>query len=139
MTHYDWVIAAITVGSLTGAILAGAYAIEQRSQRQAQQRRAEEAEMWLMPADEEVVALRQRLAAQQRRNRSLQQMYAALLVSAADTCLWRLDDDGYYATQCGQAYTAFDEGLSENHYRYCPWCGRAIVEAHDAEEQSEDE
>lgn len=79
MTHYDWVIAAITVGSLTGAILAGAYAIEQRRQRQVQHRRAEEAEMWLMLADEEVAVLRQRLAALERRNRSLQQMYAALV------------------------------------------------------------
>lgn len=58
---------------------------------------------------------------------------------AKGICLWRLDVDGYYATQCGQAFTAFAEGLNENHYRYCPWCGRAIVEAHDDEEQSEDE
>lgn len=49
------------------------------------------------------------------------------------SCTWRLDDDGYYATQCGQAFTAFAEGLDGNHYRYCPWCGRAIVEAHDDE------
>lgn len=64
---------------------------------------------------------------------------ADMVLNAADTCLWTLHADGYYATQCGQAFTAFDEGLNENHYRYCPWCGRAIVEAHDAEEQSEDE
>lgn len=64
---------------------------------------------------------------------------ADMVLNAADTCLWTLHADGYYETQCGQAYTAFDGGLDENHYRYCPWCGRAIVEAHDAEEQSEDE
>lgn len=79
MAYYNWVIAVIAVGSLTGAILAVAYAIKQRRQRQAQQRRAEEAEMWLMLADEEVAVLRQRLAALERRNRSLQQMYAALV------------------------------------------------------------
>lgn len=57
----------------------------------------------------------------------------------ADTCLWRLDADGYYATQCGQAYTAFAEGLDENHYRYCPSCGGTIVSASEVLAQMEDE
>lgn len=55
----------------------------------------------------------------------------------ADTCLWTLHADGYYETQCGQAYTAFAEGLDENHYRYCPSCGGTIVSASEVLAQME--
>lgn len=37
MAYYNWVIAVIAVGSLTGAILAVAYAIKQRRNRSLQQ------------------------------------------------------------------------------------------------------
>lgn len=57
-----------------------------RRECERQQRRAEEAEMWLLLADEEVAVLRQRLAAQMRRNRSLQQMYAALVQESVSLC-----------------------------------------------------
>lgn len=43
-----------------------------------QQRRAEEAELWLMLADEEIAAVRKRLADVERRHGNLQQMYAQL-------------------------------------------------------------
>lgn len=46
-------------------------------------------------------------------------------------CVW--EQQGYYEpeyweTECGQAYVWFEGGLSENHYRFCPNCGRPIQE-----------
>lgn len=45
-------------------------------------------------------------------------------------CVWELQNDNYepayWATECGQAYMWFEGGLSENHYHFCPNCGRPI-------------
>ncbi len=46
-------------------------------------------------------------------------------------CVW--EQQGYYEpeyweTECGQAYVWLEGGLSENHYHFCPNCGRPIQE-----------
>lgn len=79
MPLYDWVCAALLVGSMAGTILAGACAIEQRSQRQAQQRRAEEAEMWADEYQRQACELQQQIARLQRQRDRQQALYAALV------------------------------------------------------------
>lgn len=51
---------------------------EARRECAQQQRRAEEAEMWLLLADAEIAAVRRRLADVERRHGNLQQLYAQL-------------------------------------------------------------
>ena len=44
-------------------------------------------------------------------------------------CTWKLvdDDDNVWATDCDNLHQFFDGGPKENHYRYCPYCGKEIV------------
>lgn len=42
-------------------------------------------------------------------------------------CEWVEDKDGDWKAACGQGFTLFDGAPEENHYRYCPNCGKKIV------------
>jgi len=47
-------------------------------------------------------------------------------------CQWRQskdrDEDGIYSTSCGGMFY-FDNGsLSDNEFKFCPYCGREIEE-----------
>ena len=44
------------------------------------------------------------------------------------SCVWTPDDDGVYETGCGQAHMFEDGGPSENHYRFCPYCGYPLAQ-----------
>lgn len=79
MPLYDLVLAVLLFGSVSGAILAGAYAIEQRGLRQAEQRRAEEAEMWADEYQRQACELQQQIARLQRQRDRQQALYAALV------------------------------------------------------------
>jgi DNA-directed RNA polymerase subunit RPC12/RpoP len=52
-------------------------------------------------------------------------------LSIRETCTWKFYEDewsSYYETNCGRAYV-FDFGtLTENNYKFCPYCGKRIVE-----------
>ena len=52
-------------------------------------------------------------------------------LSIRKTCTWKYEcpyEIGYYDTECGTAYY-FEEGtIEENDYRFCPYCGKRIVE-----------
>lgn len=52
-------------------------------------------------------------------------------LSVRNTCEWEFYEDewsSYYETDCSQA-CCFDFGtLAENHYKFCPYCGKRIVE-----------
>lgn len=39
------------------------------------------------------------------------------------TCTWTEDDDGYYETSCGEMHVFITGTPSENHYKFCPYCG----------------
>ena len=43
-------------------------------------------------------------------------------------CIWTQDDDGVWHTACGQAHVFDTAGPAENHHRYCPYCGKPLVE-----------
>jgi len=42
-------------------------------------------------------------------------------------CEWVENKDGDWNAACGQGFTLFDGAPEENHYRYCPNCGKKIV------------
>lgn len=44
-------------------------------------------------------------------------------------CAWKYDDvDDYFATSCGKKY-CFNHGhIKENHFKFCPLCGKKIKE-----------
>lgn len=42
-----------------------------------------------------------------------------------DVCEWKLDDEEY-ETGCNQNHIIFDGSLSDNDYKYCPYCGKKI-------------
>lgn len=45
----------------------------------------------------------------------------------SDTCEWKYDNDGYWHTECSNAYFFELGGPADNHYRFCPYCGMEIV------------
>lgn len=58
----------------------------------------------------------------------------------AETCQWAIDDVGgesLYETQCGHAFEFNDEGCDENGFRWCPYCGKPIVETRTSEDEAD--
>ena len=47
-----------------------------------------------------------------------------------DTCTWTQDDEGgeLYSTECGKSFYFTDEGPTENEFRFCPYCGKTLIE-----------
>jgi len=43
-------------------------------------------------------------------------------------CVWREDEYGLWWTDCHEIHEFFDGTPSENHYKYCPYCGHKIKE-----------
>jgi hypothetical protein len=45
-----------------------------------------------------------------------------------EKCEWKEDAlSGEWITQCGEKHEFIDDGPQENHYRFCPHCGKAIL------------
>ncbi len=42
-------------------------------------------------------------------------------------CKWK-EDDGFYATECEHGFYFNDDGIDENNFIYCPYCGKRIQE-----------
>lgn len=42
------------------------------------------------------------------------------------TCLWSEDDEGNWHTYCGQIHQFINGAPEENHYLYCPYCGKPL-------------
>lgn len=44
-------------------------------------------------------------------------------------CEWTYDDsDCYYKTTCEQAFSFIEDGVNENKFQFCPYCGNRVVE-----------
>ena len=59
------------------------------------------------------------------------------------TCDWTHDENGPDETQCGHAFEFTYDGVKENDFKFCPFCGGAIVVKeklcdHDWEEKHDD-
>lgn len=46
--------------------------------------------------------------------------------SACSVCVWTEDDDGNWFTACGEGQVFTTGNVTENHYKFCPYCGKAI-------------
>ncbi len=44
-------------------------------------------------------------------------------------CAWSPDDDGIYGTSCGHFHEFIFGATGDNGFRFCPYCGGAIVES----------
>ncbi|OPY83175.1 MAG: hypothetical protein A4E71_02930 [Smithella sp. PtaU1.Bin162] len=43
-----------------------------------------------------------------------------------EVCSWKIDDDGFWMTSCGNAHCFIEGNIRQNKYKYCPYCGQAI-------------
>ena len=50
---------------------------------------------------------------------------------SAASCTWTEDDEGNWHTKCGQAHQFINGTPKENHYGFCPYCGKEICEGGD--------
>jgi len=45
-------------------------------------------------------------------------------------CVWSCNEDEYgtYLTQCGHCFECTTDGIKENRFKFCPFCGKSIEE-----------
>lgn len=73
--------------------------------------------------------------------RSLEQNIQAI---EPENCVWTecrggtWEEDIYWDTSCKQAYVIIEGTLSENHYNFCPNCGKRIKEIPLSQEVEDD-
>lgn len=63
-----------------------------------------------------------------------------IVTSEEPICTWTYDD--YHCkwdTGCDDAFCFENDGPADNHYRFCPACGRRIVEVRTAVDGEDDE
>lgn len=51
----------------------------------------------------------------------------------SNSCTWESDDDGIWNTACGQAFLFNDDGPTANGFKFCPYCGRPLIQVKPAE------
>jgi len=55
-----------------------------------------------------------------------------------DTCKWQHDglkvDHDYWETGCENLFQFLNGGPTQNHFEFCPFCGKPIEEVTDEEE-----
>jgi len=49
-------------------------------------------------------------------------------------CKWTQDSDGLWDTSCGNRFEFYDGGPVENDFRWCPYCGKTLID-HPQEQQ----
>lgn len=55
------------------------------------------------------------------------------MTTNTETCTWRPPCDpeyGFHEASCGFVFTFIEDGIEENHFKYCPSCGGSIREGH---------
>ena len=56
-----------------------------------------------------------------------------------DICIWSEDDCGCHEAQCNKKGFAFnDGGAEENGFKFCPYCGKPLVEIKYSEVEDDD-
>ena len=56
------------------------------------------------------------------------QVYAAKeRMNTTGGCVWSQDENGVWETACENAHEFSAEGVAENGYKYCPFCGKTIA------------
>ena len=51
-----------------------------------------------------------------------------------DICVWLYDASHYkYDTDCESSFQFSSDGVEENEFKYCPFCGRVISAIHETE------
>ena len=54
-----------------------------------------------------------------------------------DTCTWTQDSNFYYyISECGDVHQFTDGGPKENKFRFCPYCGKKLVDVPYIEEEA---
>jgi hypothetical protein len=48
---------------------------------------------------------------------------------SADACWWFENENGWWETGCSNLFQFVSGTPSENHFDYCPYCGKKITEA----------
>ena len=43
-------------------------------------------------------------------------------------CVWRVDNDGVWNSDCGQAHVFIDGTPGQNGFGFCPYCGKPMAE-----------
>jgi hypothetical protein len=43
------------------------------------------------------------------------------------TCSWTENEGGCHDTQCGHAFEFTNDGVKENDFKFCPFCGKEII------------
>jgi hypothetical protein len=59
------------------------------------------------------------------------QVQAKVIVKLADTCDWLFENDEMtmaYKTDCDNLFQFTNDGVKENHFKFCPYCGKPINE-----------
>ncbi len=51
-------------------------------------------------------------------------------------CTWTEDEEGNWDTACGEMHTFAWDGPIENKHRFCPYCGKPLLEKARQEEDS---
>lgn len=55
--------------------------------------------------------------------------YALGVVSRGESpCTWSCEEEGVYATSCGERHLFVDGGPADNNHRFCAYCGGTITE-----------
>ena len=63
-----------------------------------------------------------------------------VVLPVTDTCTWTEDENGAWHTTCGNCHELFDGTPVENGFKYCPYCGKELVEKmfeYEGEEEAE--
>lgn len=50
------------------------------------------------------------------------------LENSRGICTWCNDEDGNWHTDCKQIHTFLEGGPGDNHYNFCPYCGKVLEE-----------
>jgi hypothetical protein len=45
-----------------------------------------------------------------------------------EKCTWSEDEDGLWWTACKEIHEFFDGTPTENSYKFCPYCGKVLIE-----------
>ena len=81
-------------------------------------------------SDEYAQSLRELEVAKSRlaRESATSEMLTATIERMATPCIWfEGDEHGKFDTGCGAAFTFTDDGIEENGFNNCPYCGGRIT------------